>query len=313
MEFLGEVEWAASKMIGRNLVEFQAVVLACEEGSDVFPLAVDHPKPLLPVVNKPLLSYQLSLLEHAHFSHVMIVTLKKYAESVGKFISEEFSGLSIDLEIVEEVEGTLDALRQVKDKIFTDFILISGDLVTEASIHDLADVHRLRDATVTMLLKESAGMGKDDIKKTRKASSGVISYFGTIRDKKNKRSRHSRVAFMKTAAQDTPIEIKKSLLKREPEICIRTDLEDAHMYIFRRWVLELLDTKRRMASIQDDFVPYLVNLQYRDPESCIPEDIIEKAKPKLSLSHAMSAIRGHVPTSKDLVRCYAFVVPVSVS
>lgn len=300
-------------MIKKELVEFQAIVLACEEGSDVFPLAVDLPKPLLPVVNKPLLSYQLNLLQKAEFSRVMVVTLKEHAIQVGKFISEEFEGLSVDMEIVEQVEGTLDALRQVKDKIVTDFVLISGDLVTEASIHDLADVHRLRDASVTMLLKESAGMGKDDIKKTRKASSGVVSYFGAIRDRKNKRSRHSRIAFMKTASQDTPIEISKSLLKREPEILIRTDLEDAHMYIFRHWVLDLLDTKRKMSSIQDDFIPYLVNLQYRDPDTCLSEKLIATAKPKLGLSHGMSASRYQVPNAKDIVRCFAFIVPSTVS
>ena len=34
-----------------------------------------------------------------------------------------------------------------------DFVVIHGDLVTEASLHDVADMHRTNDATVTMLLK----------------------------------------------------------------------------------------------------------------------------------------------------------------
>jgi len=36
----------------------------------------------------------------------------------------------------------------------TDFIVLSCDLVTDVFIHYLADIHRSRDATLTMLLKE---------------------------------------------------------------------------------------------------------------------------------------------------------------
>ena len=117
---------------------------------------------LLPVANKPLLSYQLNLLEKAKFSSVIVVTFKMFEGKIRRYIDSNFvNGLqsemkmNVDLITLEEekIDGTLDVLRQIKHKIFTDFILISGDLITEASIHHLADVHRMRDATVTMLLK----------------------------------------------------------------------------------------------------------------------------------------------------------------
>lgn len=46
----------------------QAVVLACEDGRRLYPLTQDCPAPLLPVLNKPLLHYQLELLEKAGFT-----------------------------------------------------------------------------------------------------------------------------------------------------------------------------------------------------------------------------------------------------
>ena len=35
----------------------------------------------------------------------------------------------------------------------SDFLVVSGDLVSEVSLHDLADIHRVTDASLTMLLK----------------------------------------------------------------------------------------------------------------------------------------------------------------
>lgn len=49
----------------------QAVVLACGDGRRLYPLTQDCPAPLLPVLNKPLLHYQLELLEKAGYSGVV--------------------------------------------------------------------------------------------------------------------------------------------------------------------------------------------------------------------------------------------------
>ena len=50
----------------------QAVVLACEDGRRLYPLTQDCPAPLLPVLNKPLLAYQLELLENAGYTGVCV-------------------------------------------------------------------------------------------------------------------------------------------------------------------------------------------------------------------------------------------------
>lgn len=52
----------------------QAVLLACEDGKRLYPLVTqDCPAPLLPVLNKPLLHYQLELLEKAGYTGVVIL------------------------------------------------------------------------------------------------------------------------------------------------------------------------------------------------------------------------------------------------
>jgi hypothetical protein len=49
-------------------VEFQVVLLAGGPGSRMSPLSTEIPKPLLPIANRPMISYQLEFLERAGFS-----------------------------------------------------------------------------------------------------------------------------------------------------------------------------------------------------------------------------------------------------
>ncbi len=49
-------------------VEFQVVILAGGPGSRMSPLSTEIPKPLLPIANRPMISYQLEFLERVGFT-----------------------------------------------------------------------------------------------------------------------------------------------------------------------------------------------------------------------------------------------------
>ena len=61
-------------------VEFQAVILASvSDGDGLFPLTDDLPTALLPVANRPLLSFQLELLARSgSFSQVLVLTIVRW-------------------------------------------------------------------------------------------------------------------------------------------------------------------------------------------------------------------------------------------
>jgi len=48
--------------------EFQVVILSGGPGSRMYPLTTEIAKPLLPIANRPMISYQLELLERAGFA-----------------------------------------------------------------------------------------------------------------------------------------------------------------------------------------------------------------------------------------------------
>ena len=104
-----------SPAIGSPVVEFQAIILACdEEGSGLFPLTLDTPKPLLPIANKPLLSYQLGLLQRAKFSSIMVVTFEEFGRRIRNYIAEEFPHLKVDVQVVSEVEGGQHSIAEAQ-------------------------------------------------------------------------------------------------------------------------------------------------------------------------------------------------------
>jgi NDP-sugar pyrophosphorylase family protein len=59
----------------------------------------------------------------------------------------------VDLQIVDSEIETAEVLRAIKSRITKDFVVISGDLITDVKMYHLADVHRINDATCTILLR----------------------------------------------------------------------------------------------------------------------------------------------------------------
>lgn len=165
----------------RKSTEFQAVILAGGINSSLlYPVLIENdrlPKSLLPVCNKPLLYYQLKLLEKAGFKEVLVATEEKYKKQFVDYLTtyreKEKGEIKVELfhatqpqqpppgeggdggssnketELIimaEDELGTAETLRQMSSKIQSDdFLILPGDLITEISLHTLADIHRSGD------------------------------------------------------------------------------------------------------------------------------------------------------------------------
>ncbi|GBG24157.1 Mannose-1-phosphate guanyltransferase [Hondaea fermentalgiana] len=269
--------------------EFQALILAGGPGSGLYPLTQSSPKVLLPLANHPMLYYQLMALEKAGFAEVIVACTKQQEEDIARYVSQTYSGqIRVDLVGLSEPDGdapeaeagTAQVLRRVRDKITKDVFVVSGDVVTMASLLDLADLHRTNDAAVTMLLKQHPNVQlKEQRSKLRKMNKQVVNYFGIVPEGTSSKGKtHGRVVLMKSAAQEDPVGVTKQLLRREPGVRLHSDLFDAHIYVLRRWVLELLCSdgediaSRRassMATLRTDFFPFVIN--QLQPNAANPE------------------------------------------
>ena len=84
-------------------------------------------------------------------------------------LTREF-GDNIRFELCQETGNseTADALRRVADKNEREFIVLAGDLVTDVVLHDVADCHRMNDASMTMLLRQEIPLRRATGEKPRR-------------------------------------------------------------------------------------------------------------------------------------------------
>ncbi|DAZ97557.1 TPA: hypothetical protein N0F65_005529 [Lagenidium giganteum] len=285
------------------MAEFQAIILAGGSGIRMYPLTEETPKSLLPANGKPLLWYQLSLLEASGFAEVLVVTVHDMVAQMQDYVSREYDGkIKVELCEVEDNSETADALREIADKIKKDFIVLAGDLITDVVVQNVADFHRINDASVTMLLKQETKPDKAKGEKPRR-DKDMTDCIGLV-------EKEQRVVLLSQAVHmNEDLYVSKSLMQRRPNFVLHTDLYDPHFYIFSHWVLDLLIEKKYIASIKADLLPHLVRRQFRG-KAALPPAIFEKATSKQQLAHSLSLATHHFD-EEDVVRCFAYTLPLN--
>ncbi|MHB8567032.1 MAG: sugar phosphate nucleotidyltransferase [Nitrososphaerales archaeon] len=128
----------------------QAVVLAGGEGSRLRPLTSTRPKPLVPVVNRPILWHVLQLLKKHNISETFI-TLHYLADQITTAFGD---GSNEDLRISYSFEdkplGTAGSVKALESELKGSFIVISGDVMTDFDLSELIAFHNKKGGIVTI-------------------------------------------------------------------------------------------------------------------------------------------------------------------
>ncbi|KAL5583210.1 hypothetical protein UlMin_015652 [Ulmus minor] len=247
-------------------MDFQVVVLAGGTSKNLVPLvSKEVPKALLPVANRPVLSYVLELLEQSNLKDLIVVVEGEDAAlRVGGWISGAYvDRLHVQVAAVPEDVGTAGALRAIVHHLTAnDILVVSGDIVSDVPPGVVAAAHRRHDAVVTAMLCSAPVSGLPE-----SGSSGG-------KDKTKKPGRYNLIGldptkqfllYIATGGElEKDVRIQKSILRAVGEMEIRSDLMDTNLYAFKRSVLqEVLDQKETFHSLRRDVLPYLVRSQLR--------------------------------------------------
>ncbi len=131
-----------------------AVVLAAGLGTRLRPLSYQVPKPLFPILNRPLLGLILDQLEAAGFNRVAINTHHR-ADDINAFIeSHSPPDLEVFISYEAEILGTGGGLRNLTEFVGeSPFLVINGDIITDL---DFAAAYRghQQGALATMMLHD---------------------------------------------------------------------------------------------------------------------------------------------------------------
>ncbi len=130
----------------------QAVLLVGGLGTRLRPLTYSRPKPLLHLLNRPMISYLLDLLPDS--VDEVLVPVSYMSRRMREYFNSLHDGRNYV--VVHEVEplGTGGALGNVRDHLTDDFLVFNGDIVCSIDIKALIDFHREKGGVGTISLWE---------------------------------------------------------------------------------------------------------------------------------------------------------------
>jgi mannose-1-phosphate guanylyltransferase len=139
----------------------QAFILAAGRGTRLRPLTDDLPKPLVPIFQKPLITFALDHLIDAGMSRFIINT-HRLPELFRVFFAENsYAGHSITLVHEPDLLETGGGIKNVERYFGSEpFITYSGDVLTNMDLPPLIDEHFRRGNDVTLALRET-GLAAD--------------------------------------------------------------------------------------------------------------------------------------------------------
>jgi mannose-1-phosphate guanylyltransferase len=129
----------------------RAMVLAAGLGTRLRPLTYEITKPMVPVLDRPVMEHILDLLERHGFDEV-IANLHYFPDSIKEYFGERLS-----YRFEEELLGTAGGVRACRE-FFGDepFLVISGDALTDIDLTALAARHRQSGGIATLSVKQVA-------------------------------------------------------------------------------------------------------------------------------------------------------------
>lgn len=135
----------------------KAVIMAGGEGRRLRPVTGETPKPLAPLLGRPVMEHILRLLARQGFTEVCASLRYGAEEIMRRFGDGSALGLSLTYRPEKEPLGTAGGVKNCAD--FTgdeDFLVISGDAACDFDLRALVRAHREAGAAATLALYRSA-------------------------------------------------------------------------------------------------------------------------------------------------------------
>jgi len=129
----------------------KAMVLAAGLGTRLKPITFELPKPMVPVLDRPVMAHIVGLLNGQGFDE-LIANLHYYPD-----IIRDYFGDRLTYRHEEELLGTAGGVRNVAD-FFGDeeVVVISGDALTDMDVRGLLERHRSAGGIATLTVKKVA-------------------------------------------------------------------------------------------------------------------------------------------------------------
>ena len=143
----------------------KAMILAAGKGTRVRPITHTTPKPMIPILQKPVMEFLLELLREHGFDEIM-VNVSHLAEEIENYfrdgqrfgvqIAYSFEGRIEDGELIGEALGSAGGLKRIQDfqRFFDDtFVVLCGDALIDLDLTEAVRRHRQKGAMASLITR----------------------------------------------------------------------------------------------------------------------------------------------------------------
>jgi mannose-1-phosphate guanylyltransferase len=143
----------------------KAMILAAGLGTRMAPLTRELPKPVLPILDEPMMLRLIRQLA-AQGVESVVVNAHAHPQVMADVLSK--AALPVQLSVEDELLGSLGGIRAARRHLDgpDPFLVLNADMVVELDLSHLARTHRESGASATLLLREDP----------RKLAFGTIGY-----------------------------------------------------------------------------------------------------------------------------------------
>ena len=140
----------------------RAVIMAGGKGTRLSKLNSEIPKPMFPVMDKPILAYQIESLVRCGITDITIIVGHLKDVIIDTFRNGQSYGVNISYIEEKEPLGTAGALFYLKEET-DDFILIFGDLILDVDFTRFMDFHKKNGAGITLFVHPNSHPHDSDV------------------------------------------------------------------------------------------------------------------------------------------------------
>ncbi|MBI3787677.1 MAG: nucleotidyltransferase family protein [Ignavibacteriales bacterium] len=134
----------------------KAVIMAGGFGTRLRPLTCNIPKPMVPMLNRPMMEHIVELLKKHGFTD-LITTLYYQPEVITNYFGDGSAfGVHMHYLKSEADYGTAGSVRNAKEFLNERFLIISGDVFTDIDLGAALKYHKQKKAKATIVLTRVA-------------------------------------------------------------------------------------------------------------------------------------------------------------
>ena len=131
----------------------RAVLMAGGSGTRLRPLTCDLPKPMVPILNRPIAEHIINLLKRNGVDEV-IATLY-YLPDVMRDYFQDGSEFGVQMTYAVEEDqplGTAGCVKNIAELLDETFLVISGDGITDFDLQEAVRFHKAKGSKATLVL-----------------------------------------------------------------------------------------------------------------------------------------------------------------